>query len=120
MLIFIMGVAQTKALVLDLTPPAASKRHKRRIATYPLLTTWGLHQWRLGIATEPAMLAGNRLGFHAIVRHRMAFSGGASSSIVLACGVHHTANRSILCDHLPLNPRGPLWPAALGGGERTR
>ena len=77
MLILIMGVAQTKAFVLDLTPPAASKRHKRRIATYPLLTTWGFHQRHRGIATEPAMLAGNRLGCHAIVSHRMAFSGGA-------------------------------------------
>jgi hypothetical protein len=76
MLILIMGVAQTKAFVLDLTPPAASKRHKRRIATDPLLTTWGFHQRRRGIAPEPAMLAGNRLGFHAIVSHRMAFSGG--------------------------------------------
>jgi hypothetical protein len=72
MLILMMRVAQSKALVLDLTTPAASKRHKRRIATYPLLTTRGFHQRRLGIATEPAMLAGNRLGFHAVVSHRMA------------------------------------------------
>ena len=43
MLILIMGIAHTKALVLDLTPPAASKRHKGRIATYPLLTTRGFH-----------------------------------------------------------------------------
>ena len=74
MLILIMGVAQTEALVLDLTPPAASKRHKRRIATDPLLTTWGFHQWRLGIATEPAMLASNGLGFHPIVRHSVSWS----------------------------------------------
>src|SRR4030081_2602365 len=113
MFILIVGVAHTKAFMLDLTTSAASKRHKGRLATYPLLTTWGFHQWRLGIATEPAMLAGNRLGFHAIVRHRMAFSGGASSSIVLACGVHHTANRSILCDHLHRNPRRPPWPEAM-------
>src|SRR2546430_2195471 len=71
MLILIMGVAPTKAFVLDLTPPAASQRHKRRIATYPLLTTWGVHQRRRGIATEPARLAGHRLRFHAIVSHRM-------------------------------------------------
>ena len=75
MLILIMGVAHTKALVLDLTTSATSKRNKRRIATYPLLTTWGFHQRRLGIATEPAMLAGHRLGFHAVVSHRMASFG---------------------------------------------
>ena len=69
MLILIMGIAQAQAFVLDLTTPAASKRHKRRIATYPLLTTRGFHSRRLGIATEPAMLAGNRLGFHAVVSH---------------------------------------------------
>jgi hypothetical protein len=69
MLILIMGIAQAQAFVFDLTPPAASKRHKRRIATYPLLTTRGFHSRRLGIATEPAMLAGHRLGFHAVVSH---------------------------------------------------
>src|SRR5947209_19847632 len=74
MVILIMGIAQAKAFVLDLTPPAASKRHKRRIATYPLLTTRCLHQRRLGIATEPAMLADNGLGFHAIVRHHLSWS----------------------------------------------
>ena len=62
--------------MLDLTPPTASKRHKRCIATYPLLTTRGLHQRRLGIATEPAMLAGNGLGVHAIVRHHVSLSRG--------------------------------------------
>ncbi len=86
MFILIVGVAHTQAFVLDLTIPAASKRPIGRIATYPLLTTWGLHQRRLGIATEPAMLAGNRLGFHAVVSHRMAFFGGvggfALSSLV--------------------------------------
>ena len=69
MLILIMGVAQTQALVLDLTTSAASKRKKRRIATYPLLTTRCLHQRRRGIATETTMLAGHRLGFHAVVSH---------------------------------------------------
>ncbi len=43
MLILIVGVAQTKAFVLDLATPAASERHKRRIATDPLLTTRRLH-----------------------------------------------------------------------------
>src|SRR5262249_10805539 len=75
MFILIMGVAQTKALVLDLTTPAASKRQKGRIATDPLLTTWRPHQRRRGIATETTMLAGNRLGFHPVVRHGVAFSG---------------------------------------------
>jgi len=86
MLIFIMGVAHTKALVLDLTTPPASKRTKRRIATYPLLTTWGFHQRRLGIATEPAMLAGNRLGFHAVISHRMASFGGVRAQSALMWG----------------------------------
>ena len=43
MVILIMGIAQAQAFVLDLTTPAASKRHKRRIATYPLLTTRSFH-----------------------------------------------------------------------------
>ena len=43
MVILIMGVAHTKALVLDLTAPAASKRQKGRIAAYPLLATRGFH-----------------------------------------------------------------------------
>ncbi len=82
MLILIMGVAHTKALVLDLTPSAASKRNERRIATYPLLTTGGFHQRCLGIATEPAMLAGNRRGFHTVVSHRMAFFGGVGGFVM--------------------------------------
>ncbi len=80
--ILIVGIAQTKAFVLDLTIPAASKRHIGRIATYPRLTAWGFHQRRLGIATEPAMLAGNRLSFHAVVRHRMAFVGGVAGFVI--------------------------------------
>ena len=80
MLILIVGIAHTKAFVLDLTTPAASKRQKGRIATDPLLTTRRLHQRRRGIATEPTMLASNRLGFHAVVRHGVALSGGLESS----------------------------------------
>src|SRR6266851_10448071 len=76
MLILIMGIAHAQAFVLDLTTPAASQRHKRRIATDPLLTTRGFHSRRRGIATEPAMLAGHRLGFQAVVRHRGPFCGG--------------------------------------------
>ncbi len=82
MLILIMGITHTKALVLDLTTPAASKRHKGRIATDPLLTTLSLHQRRLGITTEPAMLTGNRLGCHAVVCHRMAFFGGVGDFVI--------------------------------------
>ncbi len=82
MLILIMGIAHTKALVLDLTPSAASKRNERRIATYPLLTTGGFHQRCLGIATEPAMLAGNRRGFHTVASHRMAFFGGVGGFVM--------------------------------------
>jgi len=82
MVILIMGITQTKALVLDLTTPAASKCKKSRIATYPLLTTRGFHQGRLGIATEPAMLASNRLGFHTVISHRMAFCGGMSAFVI--------------------------------------
>jgi hypothetical protein len=50
----------------------------------PLRTTWGFPQGRLGITTEPAMLAGNRRGFHAIGGHRMAFLGGVGSLGCLA------------------------------------
>lgn len=74
MLILIRGVAHAKALVLDLTTPTASKRQKRRIATYPLLTPRCLHQRRQGIATEPAMLAGNGLGFHPIISPHVSLS----------------------------------------------
>jgi hypothetical protein len=69
MLILIMGIAQAKALMLHLTSTAASKRHKGRIATDPLLTTRRFHSRRFGIATEATMRAGYRLGFHAVVRH---------------------------------------------------
>jgi len=84
MLILIVGVAQTQALVLDLTPSAASKRPKGGIATDPLLPTGGVHQRRLGITTAPAMLAGHRRGFQAIGGQRMAFLGGGGSLVCLA------------------------------------
>jgi len=82
MVILLMGIAHAQAFVLDLTPPAASKRHKRRIATYPLLTTRGVHSRRRGIATDPAMLAGHRLGFHAVVGHRRASCGGVGGLVM--------------------------------------
>ena len=110
MVTLIMGIAHAKAFVLDLTPPATSKRQKRRIATYPLLTTRGFHERRLGIATEPAMLAGNRLGFHSVVCHGLfLFVGMGCSGRERAREVHRATHRSILCDHLHLNPT-PLPP----------
>src|SRR5215471_8712159 len=71
MLSRIVGIAQAKTLMLHLTAPAASKRHKGGIATEPLLATRRFHQRCRGIATEPTMLAGKRLGFHAVVCHRL-------------------------------------------------
>src|SRR5439155_20869639 len=82
MVILIMGVAQTKALVLDLTAPTASKRHKRGIATYPLLATRCLHQRRRGIATKAAMFTGNGFGFHPIVWHPLSWSHAVGMTIV--------------------------------------
>ncbi len=74
--ILIVGITQAKALMLDLASPAASKGQNCRIATYPLLTTRRFAQRRLGITTKPAMLAGNRLGFHAIGSHELPLFGG--------------------------------------------
>ena len=98
--ILIVGVAHTKAFVLDLTIPTALKRNERCIATYPLLTTWGFHQRRLGIATESAMLAGNRLGFHTVVSHRMAFCGDVGSFLIPGAHLRGASRRQ------SLSPRG--------------
>ncbi len=76
MAILIVGITQAKALVLDLAAPAASKRQKGRIATYPLLTTRCFDQWCLGITAKPTMLAGNRLGFQSVVSHGFPLCGG--------------------------------------------
>ena len=65
----LVGIAETKAFVLHLTAPAPSKRHKRRIAAYPLLAARRLHERRRGIATKATMCTGNGLGFHPIVSH---------------------------------------------------
>lgn len=62
--------------MLDLAAPATPKRHKGRIATDPLLTTWRFDQRCLGSATKPTMLTGNRRGFHAVVRHGFPLLGG--------------------------------------------
>ena len=82
--------------MLHLTSPAASKRHKGRIATDPLLTTRRFDEWRLGIATEPAMLAGHRLGFHAVGRHRIAFSGGVGTVVMRRARFRGAARRQAL------------------------
>ena len=120
--ILIVGIAQTKAFVLDLATPAASKRHKGRIATNPLLTTRRFHQRRLGIATEAAMLAGNRLGFHAVVSHRIALSagGGCRHRTRSFAGVHHAADRSILMGSSSSNPRRPPCRLRPWGLTRAR
>jgi len=86
MLILIVGIAHAKALMLHLTSPAASKRHKGGIATDPLLTTRRFDQRRLGIATEATMLARNGLGFHAVVRHGVPLLGGVGAEAALMWG----------------------------------
>src|SRR6266852_6117906 len=83
MLILIVGITHAKALMLHLTSPAASQRHKGRITTYPLLTTRCFHERRFGIATEATMLAGHRLGFHAVVRHGVPLCGAVAAHSAL-------------------------------------
>ena len=72
-----VGITQAQALMLDLAAPAASQRHKGRIATDPLLTTRHFDQRRFGSAAKPTMLAGNQLGFHAVVSHGLPLGGGS-------------------------------------------
>jgi hypothetical protein len=105
MLILIMGIAQAKALMLHLTSPAASKRHKGRITPYPLLTTRCFHERRFCIATEATMLAGNRLGFHAVVRHGLPLcrAVAAPSALMRHGEVHPAPNRFRLWAHLDSN-----------------
>jgi hypothetical protein len=83
MLILIVGIAQAKAFMLHLTSPATAKRHKGRIATYPLITTRRFDQRGPVIATKAAMLTGNRLRFHAVIGHRFPFFGDASPSVLI-------------------------------------
>ena len=75
MLILIVGITHATPFMLHLTSPAASKRHKGRIATDPLLTTRRFDEWCLGIATEATMFARNGLGFHTVVGHRLPLYG---------------------------------------------
>jgi hypothetical protein len=119
MLIFIVGIAHAEAFVLHLAPPTPSKRHKRRITTNPLLTTRCFDQWRIGIPTEATMLAGNRFGFHAVVRHGFSLSVGMGLfGLALARQVHCGADRSILSDHVPLNPTPTRPRGCRPGGLR--
>ena len=105
MLILLVGIAQAEAFVLHLAPPTPSKRQKGRITTNPLITTRRFDQWRFGIATEATMLAGNRFGFHAVVRHDLSlFVSMGLSCRELPRQVHCTANRSILSEHVHLTP----------------
>ena len=76
MLILIVGIAQAKAFVLDLTIAATLKRQISRIATDPLLTTRCFDQRRLGIAAKSTMLTGNRFGFRTVVCHGVPSLGG--------------------------------------------
>jgi len=66
-------VEMTGAIVfmLKLAIPTPPKGHEGRIATNPLLTTTRFDQWHLLTATEPAMLASNRFGFHTVVSQRL-------------------------------------------------
>ena len=120
MLILIVGIAQAKAFMLHLAPPAPSKREKRRITTNPLITTWRFDQRRFGIATEATMLAGYWFGFHAVVCHGLSlFVGLGLSGRACAHQVHRTADRSILSDHVHLNLPLPC-SVAMGACERAQ
>jgi hypothetical protein len=104
MLVLIVGIAQAKALMLHLAPPAPSKREKRGITTNPLLTTRRFDQRRVGIATETTMLAGYWFGFQAVVWHGLSLGVGLGLSCrECAHQVHRTAHCSILSDHGQFN-----------------
>lgn len=112
MAILIVGITQAKALVLDLAAPAASKRQKGRIATYPLLTTRRFDQRRLGIAAEPTMLASNRLRFHAIVSHGISLGGGKCNR---RCERHRGASRrGLFSRNRHLKPATPSKTGLMG------
>ena len=97
----VVGIAQTKAFVLNLTAPAPSKRQKGRIAAYPLLATRRLHQRRRWIATKAAMFTGNGLGFHPIVSHPVPLSDGVHMA---AARRARFAGASRRCSLYPLGP----------------
>ena len=121
MLIFIVGITQAEAFVLHLTPPTPSKRKKCRITTNPLITTRRFHQRRCGIATEATMLAGNRFGFHPIVRHGLSLCVGMSCHVASAlarCTAPPSALSYPIMSILTYPPHA-LSPWGLGR-ERTR
>src|SRR5712691_967439 len=120
MLVLIVGIAQAKALMLHLAPPAPSKREKRCITTNPLLTTRRFDQRRFGIATETTMLSGYRFGFHAVVCHGLSLGVGLGlSGRECAHQVHRAAHRSILSAHVQVN-LPLLCSVAMGACERTQ
>jgi hypothetical protein len=112
--ILIVGITQAKALMLDLASSPASKRYKGGIATYPLLTTRRCDQRRFGIAAKPTMLAGNRRGFHPVVRHALPLLDGGRMRSAL-CSVHGCITSwIILCSGLicgPICPRHGWGPS---------
>ena len=120
MLIFIVGITQAEAFVLHLTPPTPSQRKKCRITTHPLITTRRFHQRRCGIATEATVLAGNRFGFHPIVRHGLSLCVGMGCHVARALA-RCTASPSVLSS--PMRSILPYPPALSPWGlrrERTR
>ena len=82
MLVLVVGIAQAKAFMLHLASAATAERQIGRIATDPLLATRCFDQRGFGIATKAAMLTGNRLGFHPVVGHRLAFFGDGARSVL--------------------------------------
>jgi hypothetical protein len=123
MLILLVGRAQTQALRLDLTPPAASHRHTGRIAPEPLRTTRRVPARRRGIATEPTRLAGHRPGCHAVGRPEVACAGGGGGFVLPGArlsGASHTRALSPLGSFASQpNPTRPPWPQALGVDARA-
>src|SRR6266571_393002 len=86
MLILGMRIAQAQAFMFHLTVSSASKRQKS------------------GITTKPAMLASNRLGFHAIVSHELPLCGSGESRSALRSADRCIGSRIILCSWLIGSP----------------
>jgi hypothetical protein len=71
-----VGIARTKAFVLNRATPAPSTRHRRRIAAYPLRAPWRLHYRPRGIAPQATMFTSHGLGFPPIGSHHLPLSRG--------------------------------------------
>ena len=99
---FIVGITQTKALMLDLALLPASKRYKGGIATYPLLTTQRFDQRRCGITAKPTMLAGK-----VYVMHSPCVLVEDSVRPVLGALVQHLVDHCMLRAHLQSNLPSP-------------